>query len=95
MESNLFCDRDICSWQLLQEPISLGGPSRTVQIDESLLVRAKYHRGHQLRARQRWVFGVYDPVLKQGFIQLVEDRTAQSLLPIIQRTVKPGKKKLY
>jgi len=85
------CCRDICSWQLLQEPISLGGPGRIVQIDESLLVRAKYNRGHQLRARQRWVFGVYDPQLKQGFVQLVDDRSADTLLPIIQRTVQPGK----
>jgi len=56
----------------------------------SVLVRAKYHRGRQLRRRQQWVFGVYDPQMKRGFIQLVDDRSAETLLPIIQRTVVPG-----
>ena len=82
--------RDICSWQLLEEPLRLGGPEKIVQIDESLLVRAKYNRGRQLRAQQRWVFGIYDPSTKEGYIELVPDRSAETLLPIIQRIVVPG-----
>ena len=70
--------------------MQLGGVGKTVQIDESLLVKAKYHRGRQLRARQRWVFGIYDPEKKEGYIQLVEDRSAATLLPIIQRVVVSG-----
>jgi len=66
------------------------GPGKIVQIDESVMVRAKYHRGHQLRARQRWVFGVYDPEKKEGHIELVENREAATLIPIIQRVVVPG-----
>ena len=76
---------------MLSEPMQLGGHGKVVQIDESVLVRAKYNRGRQLRERQRWVFGVYDPATKQGYIQLVEDRSADKLLPIIQRVVAPGK----
>ena len=37
--------RDICSWKLLQTRIVLGGVGKVVQIDESVMVRAKYHRG--------------------------------------------------
>ena len=52
--------RDICSWKLVNSPTMLGGPGKIVQIDESVMVRAKYHRGHQLRAKQCWVFGIYN-----------------------------------
>ena len=41
--------RDICSWKLLRTPASLGGQGKIVQIDESVMVKAKYHRGRQLR----------------------------------------------
>ena len=60
---------------------------KDLQIDESVMVQAKYHRGHQLRARQRWVFGVYDPEKKEGHIELVENREAAMLIPIIQRVM--------
>jgi len=54
----------------------------------SVMVRAKYHRGRQ--HPQRWVFGVYDPEARHGFIQLVRRRDARTLLPIIRRVVAPG-----
>ena len=68
--------RDICSWKLLQTPVVLGGVGKVVQIDESVMVRAKCHRGHQ--HPQRWVFGVYDPEARHGFIQLVRRRDART-----------------
>jgi len=82
--------RDICLWKLLNTPVKLGGPGKTVEIDESVMVKAKYHRGHQLTMPQRWVFGVYDPETKLGYIELVTKRDAATLLPIIQRVVEPG-----
>jgi len=42
--------RDICSWKLLQTPVILGGVGKVVQIDESVMVRAKYHRGVDVTA---------------------------------------------
>lgn len=82
--------RDICSWKLLQEPIQLGGPDIIVQIDESVFIKAKYNIGHALQRPQRWVFGIYDTVLKRGYLCFVVRRDADTLLPIIQRVVKPG-----
>jgi len=45
--------QDICSWKLLQTPIQLGDTNKIVQIDESVMVKAKYHHGHQLREKQQ------------------------------------------
>ena len=54
-----------------------------VEIDESLglVARRKYNRGH--RVPERWVFGGVDPETNIGFLQIVPDRSANSLLPII------------
>jgi len=52
---------------------------RTVlQINGSVTVKAKYNRGHQLHDKQRWVFGIYDPHNKVGFIQLVDNQETQT-----------------
>ena len=47
----------------------------------------KYNRGHQVP--QRWVFG---GICEHGcgFLQEVPDRSAATLLPIIQRNIAPG-----
>ena len=60
--------------------MTLGGPGKIVQIDKCVTVKAKYHRVHQLRAKQHWVFGIYDPCTKEGHIELVEQRDAATLL---------------
>lgn len=84
--------RDVCSTKLLQHPIKLGGPGVIVQIDESLYRhKPKHHRG---RATQNevWVFGLvdtgYSPAL--GYMEIVPQRDAATLLPIIQAHTLPG-----
>jgi len=62
----------VCSWKFLRTPIELGGIGNFVQIDESVTVKAKYNRGHQLHDKQWWVFRIYDPQDKVGYIQLVD-----------------------
>ena len=108
-----FCD--VCSTQLLQTPIKLGGPGVVVQIDESLychkpkarniwhtrsfsftctehsFLLLQHHRGTAPRY-EIWVFRMVDtsqtPAL--GYMQIVPDCTAATLLPIIQSHVQPG-----
>ena len=84
--------RDICSRKLLNTNIQLGGPNKIVQIDESLFRhKPKHHRG-RATSREVWVFGMVDtstqPAL--GYMEIVPDRRAQTLLPIIQSHVNPG-----
>jgi len=81
--------REKCSNSLIQCPnYTFGGPGVVVQIDESLVAKRKYHVGRDVP--QQWVFGLYDTNTKLGHIQLVDDRSAQTLLPIIRRFIQPG-----
>ena len=80
----------VCSHKLVSTPalFQFGGPGRTVQIDESVMVKRKYNRGR--RVREQWVFGIYDPLMSTGYIEFVDRRDRETLLPIIQRYVLPG-----
>lgn len=82
--------REICSWKLLQLNVRIGGLGKIVQIDESLIYKAKYNLGHALFARQKWVIGFYDVERKVGFVRLLEDRSADSLTNLIMEHVEPG-----
>lgn len=66
----------------------MGGIGRTVQIDECLVARRKYHRGRQIR--EIWVFGLYDVTSEIGVVRIVDDRSRNTLLPIIEDIVLPG-----
>ena len=57
--------RDAASNHLLRNPMQIGGPGRIVEIDESVIARRKYHRGH--RVPERWAFGGIDPESNLGF----------------------------
>ena len=85
---------DLCSWRLLNHdsPMMLGGQGVVVQIDESLFRhKPKNHRG-RATSREVWVFGLCDtshsPAL--GVMCIVPNRSAQTLLPIIQQHVRTG-----
>lgn len=83
--------REEYSRNLLEFGQMLGGPGHTVQIDESLLAKAKVTRNmHARPVREQWVFGAYDVNDKTGWIELVENRDAATLLPLIQSWCLPG-----
>ena len=80
--------RDICAQYLLDHPTQLGGPNKTVEIDESYFMRRKYNRG-EVRDGQ-WVLGLIERESKNCVLVPVPDRAAATLLPIIQQHVAPG-----
>jgi len=82
--------RDLCSWDLLHRPIEIGGPGLTVQIDESQVAKRKYHRGRYVPGSERWVFGGVCPQTGEGFLELVPNRRAETLLQVIERRIRPG-----
>lgn len=68
----------------------IGGPDITIEIDESLLVKNKYRKGRKLSG-QRWVFAGIERMNKAHFfIELVENRSRESLISVIRRRILPG-----
>lgn len=80
--------RDICSTKMVGLQRQLGGLNHTVEIDETLMFKRKNHVGHVVQ--QYWVFGMYDRELRKGYLMHVADRSAATLIPIIQQWIIPG-----
>ena len=75
-------------------PVRIGGIGKTVEIDETLVAKRKYHRGRLVE--QVWVFGgversdVSGQVPKKSFAIIVPDRSRETLIPLIIRYIDPG-----
>ncbi|XP_065652712.1 uncharacterized protein LOC136079989 [Hydra vulgaris] len=82
--------RDICSFKIIDVPDrnQLIGPGHVFEIDESLMFKRKNSVGHVVE--QHWIFGAYDLMTKKGYLTRVEDRSAATLVPLIQRWVAVG-----
>lgn len=85
--------REECSAKLVRMPWQdklIGGVGEIVEVDESVMIKRKYNRGHYREQHNQWVFGMYDRQRRVGWIEFVESRDAPTLLPLIQRYVRPG-----
>ncbi|CAG2198649.1 unnamed protein product [Mytilus edulis] len=61
-----------------------------VELDESLFGRkVKYHRGNSSGLRI-WIFGIVERSTNRIVLYPVDDRSANTLVPLIQKHVKPG-----
>lgn len=86
-----FCSslRDISSHKLTTMPtIKLGGDRHVVQMDESVITKAKFNVGRVVP--QRWIFGIIDTTTHKGILRFVDKRDAETLIPIIQNHVVAG-----
>ena len=63
--------------------LQIGGPGKVVEIDESKFGRRKYNRGRYQEGH--WVFGG----VERGMVEVL-DRSAATLLPLIQQHILPG-----
>ena len=67
----------------------IGGTGVVVEIDESKFVKRKHHRGASVVSKD-WVFGEVERGTNRCFMVVVYDRSAETLLAIIQRYILPG-----
>lgn len=66
---------------------TVDGNSEIVEIDESIFgKKQKYQRGHT--TKRQWVFGMAERSTRKTYFIPVENRTKETLLPIIQNKVK-------
>lgn len=82
--------RELCATSLAETTSVIGGPGHIVEIDESKFYTRKYNRGRILAKSEGWVFGGIDRSSKECFMVRVSDRSKETLIPIIQRYIKPG-----
>ena len=68
--------------------VKIGGPNKTVEIDESKFGRRKFHKGHPVKGQ--WVFGGVERESGETFLVSVKDRTPDTLLAIIRDWIEPG-----
>ena len=80
--------RDVCAQYFLDHPIAIGGPGKIVEIDESKFGKRKYNRGRGVDGH--WVFGGIERGTTKSFMIVVADRSAATLIPIIQTYILPG-----
>lgn len=76
----------------IRTQVRLGGPGVIVQADETMLnFKAKSHRGRSPRD-QIWAITMVDTSFSpaRGYVELVPNRTADTLLAIISRVVRPA-----
>jgi ISXO2-like transposase domain len=86
-----FC-REVCSVHLDMHPIELGGHGVVYSIEESCFShKQKYQRG-RAPEREIWVFGIVDTSFRpaRAYLEVVEDRTQERLLPIINNVCRAG-----
>jgi hypothetical protein len=81
--------REVCEIYLEKYGSNIiGGPGKIVEIDESKFGKRKYHKGR--RVDGVWVFGGIERDSKNCFFVSVADRTADTLVTIIKKHIRPG-----
>ena len=78
--------RDVCAEYFKQNPVEIGGPGIHVEIDESKFGRRKYNRRRWQEGH--WVFGGIESITGKSFLVEVQQRDANTLLPIIMQYIR-------
>lgn len=82
-----FCREVLISWCMRNSAL-IGGPGKTVEIDESKFGKRKYNVGRVIEGQ--WVFGGFCRESKDLFFVPVEKRDSATLITIIKDYVRPG-----
>ncbi|XP_055948314.1 uncharacterized protein LOC129981488 [Argiope bruennichi] len=91
--SKTVCDyrsycREVCVVEMIESSMKVGGSGVTVEVDESKFGKRKFNRGK--RVEGKWVFGGVERETGKCFMKVVDDRTTDSLLSVINEYILPG-----
>lgn len=79
----------LVAWDMMHNEQKIGGPNVVVEIDESKFGKRMYNRGHRIEGV--WVVGGVERTAERRMFAIrVEDRTAKTLMDIIESYVLPG-----
>ncbi|RZF42179.1 hypothetical protein LSTR_LSTR004328 [Laodelphax striatellus] len=82
-----FC-REVTFDAIMNRRTKIGGPGQKVQIDVCKFGQRKYNRGRVVEGQ--WVFGGVDEASGEVFMTIMENRTSETLIPMIKKFIKPG-----
>lgn len=83
-----FC-REICINSIvLLDVDTVGGPGMVVEVDEAKFGKKKNQMGREVEGS--WIFGAYERGTGRCFFQTIHDRSAATLIGIIQLRIAPG-----
>lgn len=81
--------RDLVSGSMESSDTMIGGTDIVIELDESKFAKRKFHRGHHVEGC--WVVGgVERTPERRMFVEVVADRSRQTLFEVISRHVRPG-----
>jgi hypothetical protein len=80
--------RDFCVEYFNRNPIKIGGEGHKVEVDECLVSRRKYNRGHQVE--ERWIIGGVDQETGECFFEQLISRDAAHITAAITNYVLPN-----
>ena len=66
----------------------IGGPNKTVEIDDSKFSQRIYNRGHKVKGQ--WVFVGVERESGKTFLVPIPDRTADTFIAVISDWIEPG-----
>jgi transposase-like protein len=71
--------------------LCIGGPGVVVEIDESVITKAKITRNRSARpVPEKWVIGMFDRNKKIGIVRLIDNRTEITIISLIRKHCFPG-----
>ena len=66
----------------------IGGEGQIVEIDEAKIGKRKYNKGRLIEGQ--WIFGGIERSTNRLFIEPVCNRSADTLVNVIKKWIKPG-----